>query len=341
MKRKIAYGFLFLIAAYLLGCAGFAVPIDLAFAIAVGWVFYLARVVPEIRIGWGGVLMAVVCLVGFSAGSHAFFGWLYSQVRATPPEGARRWSPRWTAALVSVVVLMFVAGMATAGVAHQMAWLFTADEPFAGTSRGAAMRAGSTNNLKQIGLGLHNYNEAHKSFPPFVALDGEGRPLHGWQTMILPYIEQADLYNQINLALPWDDPANARPFHTVVNMFLYPDTRVRQQTDNAGYALSYYAANASMIRVRSPADVKDGASTTIMAGEVKRNLKPWGDPVNWRDLALGINRRPDGFGGPSPGGANFLFVDGSVRFISDRVDPRLLKALGTPAGGEKLNSDEY
>jgi prepilin-type processing-associated H-X9-DG protein len=340
MSRIFAYGFLFVIVAYLLACAGFGLPFDLALSVAFGWVFYLARVVPEIKVGWGSVLLAVLCLIGFSAGSHAFLRWLYAQAMTTPPEGARRWSPRWTAALVSVVVLMFVAGMATAGVAHQMAWLFTADEPFVDNGR-FLNRIVSSGNLKQIGLGVKLYNDGLGSLPPFVVLDSEGQPLHGWQTMILPYVEPVGLYNQINLALPWDDPANARPFRTVVKTFLYPGTRARQQTDNAGYALSYYAANAAMIRVRSPADVKDGTSSTIMAGEVKSNLKPWGDPVNWRDVALGINRRPDGFGGPSPGGANFLFVDGSVRFIKDRTDPRVLKALGTPAGGEEVKQDAY
>lgn len=74
---------------------------------------------------------------------------------------------------------------------------------------------------------------------------------------------------------------------------------------------------------------------------MKSNFKPWGDPTNLRDPALGINRVASGFGSIAPGGANFLFVDGSVHFLKDKIDSRVLKLLGTPAGGEKVSSDEY
>jgi len=110
-------------------------------------------------------------------------------------------------------------------------------------------------------------------------------------------------------------------------------------TDEQGYALSHYAANRRVFYDNSRTriqDVTDGMSNTIMAGEVRENFKPWGHPINWRDPALGINQSPQGFGSPWPGGAQFLLMDGSARFLSDNVDPELLKALSTPAGGEKL-----
>jgi prepilin-type processing-associated H-X9-DG protein len=91
----------------------------------------------------------------------------------------------------------------------------------------------------------------------------------------------------------------------------------------------------------SPKEVTDGESNTLMAGEVKSRFKPWGDPTNWRDPSLGINRSPDGFGGPFEGGASFLFVDGSVRFIKNTIDPSVLKALSTPQGGERVSSEQY
>src|SRR5262249_51188758 len=104
------------------------------------------------------------------------------------------------------------------------------------------------------------------------------------------------------------------------------------------------AANAAMLggdQIRKLSDVTDGTSTTIIAGEVASDFKAWGDPMNWRDPQLGINRSPKGFGSVFPGGANFVFVDGSARFIKNSVDLRVLKALSTPSGQEKIDMDQY
>ena len=43
------------------------------------------------------------------------------------------------------------------------------------------------NNLKQIALALHNYEEVYKVLPPAYTVDAQGRPLHSWRTLILPY----------------------------------------------------------------------------------------------------------------------------------------------------------
>ena len=85
----------------------------------------------------------------------------------------------------------------------------------------------------------------------------------------------------------------------------------------------------------SLAQITDGTSSTILLGTVGEQFKPWGHPANVRDPALGINRSPQGFGGP-PGwnGAMFLMCDGSVKFLRDDTDLSVMKALATPAGGE-------
>jgi prepilin-type N-terminal cleavage/methylation domain-containing protein/prepilin-type processing-associated H-X9-DG protein len=75
--------------------------------------------------------------------------------------------------------------------------------------RDAAQRASCTNNLKQMGLALHNYHDANLRFPPgYLAtgayVDGttDTTPGWGWATYILPQLEQGNLYNQLNLSQP-------------------------------------------------------------------------------------------------------------------------------------------
>ena len=84
-------------------------------------------------------------------------------------------------------------------------------------AREAARRTQCKNNLKQIGLALHNYHDVFRVFPPgWIAVDGTGTPsAHngtsgvGWAVMILPYIEQASVYQQFNASRPLTDPVNA------------------------------------------------------------------------------------------------------------------------------------
>jgi hypothetical protein len=129
-----------------------------------------------------------------------------------------------------------------------------------------------------------------------------------------------------------------------VNVF--PLTRIPQPTsDSWNHSKELKAARAcdDASRRNLPfciTDIADGVANTLMIGEAAGNFKPWGYPANLRDPALGVGQSPDGFGGPSgQGGAQLVMCDGSVRFISNRIDRKILTALGTPAGGETIDHD--
>jgi prepilin-type N-terminal cleavage/methylation domain-containing protein len=75
--------------------------------------------------------------------------------------------------------------------------------------REAAARGQCLNNLKQIGLSLHNYHDSNRSLPPGYTASGayvdgtnDTTPGWGWSTYILPYLELANLVNQFNLGQP-------------------------------------------------------------------------------------------------------------------------------------------
>lgn len=341
-------------------CAGFTLPLELVFYVFCGWILFLWRVLPNVTVNWTDAGVAVVALSLFVFGTHWFLRWLYAALprvadvakpadsTGSPTTGlsdepmiARSWSARWTASVVALVLMMFVAGIAMVGITHQLTWLAKSREPIVGFHDTASRRIQSTNNLKQIGLGFHNYHDRYSSLPAGGTGDAKGRMLHGWQTALLPFIEQEPLFDQVVQDKPWDDAANAKVFQTILKMYLYPVRRTPIKNES-GYALSHYSANIFALggtRGRTLDEFTDGTSNTLLAGEVAANFKPWGHPANWRDPTLGINRSPDGFGSPWPGGATFLRADGSVKFYSNNIDPQVLKALSTPAGGERADLD--
>jgi prepilin-type N-terminal cleavage/methylation domain-containing protein len=83
--------------------------------------------------------------------------------------------------------------------------------------REAAARTQCSNNLKQIGLGLHNYHDTYKGFPPAQYKPRNGI-VHCWHALILPYIEQGPLYQKYNFNVNWDAKPNDGP---VQNSELY------------------------------------------------------------------------------------------------------------------------
>jgi hypothetical protein len=342
MMRKLAIGLgLLLLLSIFLECTGLHALLETVAGLVIGWIPFLNRVIPQVTIDWTGVLTAIVCLGGLVAGMHLFLRWFSKNLKKLPESAGQpnpQWPVRWTAAIVLLVVVMFVAGIASVGVTHQTGWLMNSPEPLTeGGLRNAAERTQSMNNLRQIGIATHTHLDTYETFPRAAIFDIRGRALHGWHTTLLPFIEQEGLYKRIDLNLPWNHPANAEHFRTKVNFYLHP--AVASQRDAREFALTHYAGNARVLggdRALTLKDFPDGTANTILAGEAAGNYRPWGHPINWRDPALGLNTTPDGFGSPLGNGALFLMADASVRSISKDVSQEILMALSTPDGGEDI-----
>lgn len=167
----------------LIVCSGLdPIPWGLIFHFVMGWVFYLARVVPLIRVRWELVCSAAVYVIALLVGSHYFLRWVYREMHKptddSPTVALIRWRWRWTLGGFLVIVLMFTSGMAAIGVAHQTAWLAMSPEPmFEHRGRERANRIKCAANLNSLGNGLLLYAQDHQGHYPddlAILLQSEG-----------------------------------------------------------------------------------------------------------------------------------------------------------------------
>jgi hypothetical protein len=339
MTRSIQWGIAILGAMFFLSCLGFFLPIEIAFFLVAGWIFFLIETLSRMQIDWPATWTALGAFALLLVGSH----WLLSSLcRADNSDTATSaWPWRRSMALCFVVVISFAAGTAMVGITHQIAWLATSPEPLVhAAGQESYSRNMAVNNAKMIGLSFHNHHDVFKSLPAGFTHDDRGLALHGWQMRLLPYLEEMALYNKIDRNVPWNAERNAPLFCEQINMFINPVVDRVRNTDHQQPAPSDYAANQLVIgpgKAMRFKNITDGTSHTILGAEVVQNVKPWGSTTNWRDPRLGLNRSPEGFGGPWSAGVTIMsLVDSSVRTVSDDIDPKVLSALATPAGGEPI-----
>jgi type II secretory pathway pseudopilin PulG len=76
--------------------------------------------------------------------------------------------------------------------------------------------------LQRLRLALRDYAQAHGHLPPAHTLAADGTVLHSWRTLILPYLDEKQLYASIDLTKPWNDPVNAAARETPVPAFACP-----------------------------------------------------------------------------------------------------------------------
>jgi prepilin-type processing-associated H-X9-DG protein len=207
--------------------------------------------------------------------------------------------------------------------------------------REKATRSQCVNNLKQIGLAMHIYHDRHHTFPPAYLVDKAGKPLLSWRVLILPFIEQEALYKEFHLDEPWDSQHNKTLIDRMPPTYRCPASRGKRA--DIGKTTYLVPRGASTI-FPGPEGVKiqkitDGTSNTIFVVDAGDDRAvPWTKPEDWE---IGPSIDLKGIFGHHPGGTNFAFADGSVRFLKEIISPDLLRKLITCNGGELISSDDY
>ena len=149
--------------------------------------------------------------------------------------------------------------------------------PAVQAAREAARRMQCSNNLKQIGLGLHSYHASAKCFP--FGMGGTGGK-YSALSQFLPQLEQASLYEQIDFQKPIDDPANTTARLVELPLFRCPSD-LRNSQPSSGGAVNYCPNRGASILWRDPSadgvmyylsstrfrDILDGTSHTAAFSE--------------------------------------------------------------------------
>lgn len=209
-------------------------------------------------------------------------------------------------------------------------------------------RSECKNNLKQIGLALHNYHEMYSIFPA----SGISIPSISWRTQLLPFIDYEQLYfEKYDHEQAWNAEVNLPVAQRQIPNYYCPTRWRRNDKDEQGrYYTDYVMLNGDGAfslpnnPIRSQ-HVTDGLSNTLAVTEASGLNIVWTEPrdAETDSQPIGINLAGDEYSesrgiasSRHPNGAHVLFADGAVKLLDENIDPQVLKALTTIDGGEPV-----
>ncbi len=266
---------------------------------------------------------------------------------------SQRRPPRWGLTRVELLVLVVI-------VAVLIALLF----PAVGILREAARRTTCQKRLAKLGKALQEHESEHGALPPGTTnSEGPIRSLPqgielSWTVSLLPYLDQADAYHQIDTAAGAYAEKNAAVRSLRIAAFACPSQRSDRQAASpaSDYAGCHHdveapiaADNRGVLFLNShiaQRDVTRGLEQTIYLGEKRTDI----DDLGWmsgtratlRNTGTPIDKTGEeppasalfvgGFGAWHPRGANFAFGDDSVRFLNAAIDPQVYRQLGDRGG---------
>jgi hypothetical protein len=244
---------------------------------------------------------------------------------------------------IGLVITTATALLATALVAILGVYRYLPE--LLGQQTPATKLAACRNQLHDIALALQAYEADHGSLPPAVVTDAQGRPMHSWRILLLPYLgaDARSIYAQYRMNEPWDSPTNLMAAAQTPSAYRCPaDT-------------SIVTAETSYVLVTGPGTLYDGlqpASTdraaagdgddqTILVVEAHGAGIGWAEPrdLDIVQLARGVNATTQrAVRSGHVRCAMAVTVDGTVLQLPDTMSGTELRGLATAEGGEVLTN---
>jgi prepilin-type processing-associated H-X9-DG protein len=196
----------------------------------------------------------------------------------------------------------------------------------------ASNRMKDSNNLKQFALAMHNYNDVNGQIPGAIC-DKAGKPLLSWRVMLLPYVEQDNLFRQFHLDEPWDSEHNKKLVEKMPRIFEVPGRPVKAGHTHYRTFVGEKGSWKKYDDTLTVAGIPDGTSNTWMIAEAEEAVI-WTKP----DELPADGKTPPKLGKFFSGGFNVAFWDGSVRYFA-KMPKAALKFID-PNDGEVIGPDD-
>jgi hypothetical protein len=229
----------------------------------------------------------------------------------------------WARVVVSIAVVVGILGLLVALLLPA-----TRAVPEAGR------RMQCSNHLQQIAIGLQNYADTYGCLPPAYTVDAEGKRLHSWRTLILPFVEQRALHDQIDFSKPWDDPANEAVRNAKIPCYVCPSGRA-DQSQTTYFAVVAPGGCFQATEGRPIAEITDNKNETLMVVEVSEKYAVhWMSPTDATEEMIVDRQTETKFSHAN--GSLAAFVDGHTGFLSKNTPANIIRALISISGGEKV-----
>ena len=203
-----------------------------------------------------------------------------------------------------------------------------------GGPREAAWRKQCRSNLSRIAQAMRNYHDTYGSFPPAVTYSADGKPMHSWRVLLLPFLGEEGLSARYNRNEPWDSPANSQLLSRMPKVYGCPSSPPE-------LGVTHYAVPVGPRTMFPPErgvavrEITDGTSNTIMVLETHGSNLNWMAPVDMTVSAGVPGAQPAVFSSLHTGGFHVSLADGAVRYLSyDVATPQMLDAMLSRDGGE-------
>ena len=191
------------------------------------------------------------------------------------------------------------------------------------------------NNLRQLGIAMHNHHDTQKNFPAAATFDSKGQKLLSWRVHLLPFLDQQNLYRQFHIDEPWDSPHNRALIAKMPKVYR---TAGHTHEDQHKTCFLVSLGETTLFPGRKTVSLRqvvDGTSNTIMLVQVAaEHAVVWTKPD---DITLDPKTPLSGIAGAKPGWFHVALADGSVRSIPTTVDPDLLRRLFVRDDGQPMN----